>query len=182
MQQKKMAVDFDEEVKMSDLIRRQDAINALIEKGQESERYKLGEFWELNFKEIQEALATVQSAEPERKMPREDTISRQDAIDALDCSISITGRKNAETVLDLICAIRDRINASPSAEPRWIPVSERLPKVGETVIAQCSANIIETLKVDSDGDWYHEVGHCYPSGFVIAWKPLPEPYVEDDYE
>ena len=49
---------------MDDLISRQDAIYALLEKGQRSRRYKLGEIWELNFDEIREALATVQSAEP----------------------------------------------------------------------------------------------------------------------
>lgn len=48
---------------MSDLISRQDAILALLEKGQRSKRYKLGEIWELNFDEIREALATVPSAE-----------------------------------------------------------------------------------------------------------------------
>ena len=46
---------------MSDLISRQDAILALLEKGQRSRRYKLGEIWELNFDEIREALATAPS-------------------------------------------------------------------------------------------------------------------------
>jgi len=49
---------------MSDLISRQDAILALLEKGQRSRRYKLGEIWELNFDEIREALETVPSAYP----------------------------------------------------------------------------------------------------------------------
>ena len=53
---------------MSDLIRREDAIDALLEKGQSSRRYKIGEIWELNFDEIREALATVPSAEPEQKV------------------------------------------------------------------------------------------------------------------
>ena len=52
---------------MSDLIRREDVINALEEKGQSSRRYKLGEFWELNLSEIKEALDGIPSAEPERK-------------------------------------------------------------------------------------------------------------------
>ena len=51
---------------MTDLISRQDAINALLEKGQRSRRYKLGEIWELNFDEIREALATVPSAYPKK--------------------------------------------------------------------------------------------------------------------
>ena len=33
-----------------------DAVLALLEKGQHSKRYKLGESWELNFFEIQEAI------------------------------------------------------------------------------------------------------------------------------
>ena len=46
---------------MNDIISRQGAIGALVEKGQRSRRYKLGETWELNFDEIREALATVPS-------------------------------------------------------------------------------------------------------------------------
>ena len=42
------------------------ALNALVEKGQSSKRYKLGEFWELNLSEIKEALDDIPSAEPER--------------------------------------------------------------------------------------------------------------------
>ena len=52
---------------MSDLIDREDAITALVEKGQNSKRYKLGEKWELNLPEIIEAINTIPSAEPERK-------------------------------------------------------------------------------------------------------------------
>jgi len=51
----------------SDLISRRAVELALIEKGQASKRYKLGEFWELNGEEIREALASVPSAQPEWK-------------------------------------------------------------------------------------------------------------------
>ena len=51
---------------MSDLIRREDVINALVEKGQSSKRYKLGEFWELNLPEIIDAIDAIPSADPER--------------------------------------------------------------------------------------------------------------------
>ena len=54
---------------MSDVISRQDAILALLEKGQRSRRYKLGEIWELNFDEIREAIATVPSAQSEEVIP-----------------------------------------------------------------------------------------------------------------
>lgn len=49
---------------MDDLISRAAAELALIEKGQASKRYKLGEFWELNGKEIREALDTVPVVKP----------------------------------------------------------------------------------------------------------------------
>lgn len=51
---------------MSDLISRQAVFDALIEKGQNSKRYKLGENWELNLPEIIEAINAIPSAEPER--------------------------------------------------------------------------------------------------------------------
>lgn len=49
---------------MSDsIVYRKDVYNALVEKGQVSKRYKLGEEWELNGKEIREALENVPSVE-----------------------------------------------------------------------------------------------------------------------
>lgn len=46
------------------LIDRDAALEALIEKGQTSRRYKLSEIWELNGQEIKEALNTIPSAQP----------------------------------------------------------------------------------------------------------------------
>jgi len=52
---------------MSDLIRRGDVLDALIEKGQKSKRYEWGDRWELNLFEIKEAVESVPSVEPEWK-------------------------------------------------------------------------------------------------------------------
>ena len=52
-----------------------------------------------------------------------DLISRQAAIDAINCDITITGRQNAELVAETIGTFVDRIKALPPAEPkrgRWI--------------------------------------------------------------
>ena len=69
---------------------------------------------------------------------------------------------------------------TPSAQPeRWISCSERMPRQGQEVICQCRANMIKVLKLDACGDWYQDAEHCYMSGFVIAWMPLPEPYKEE---
>ena len=52
--------------RMDDLISRKAVELAMIEKGQNSKRYRLGETWELNGEEIREALATIPSVEPEQ--------------------------------------------------------------------------------------------------------------------
>ena len=71
---------------MSDLISRQDAISALLEKGQRSKRYKLGEIWELNFDEIREALTSVLSAGNEEEFDklRDQLNNRNDYISELE--------------------------------------------------------------------------------------------------
>ena len=65
----------------------------------------------------------------------------------------------------------------PPAKPKWIPCSERLPRVREWVLCQCRAGIMDVLRLTEDGDWNKNYPHAeYMSGFVIAWMPLPEPY------
>jgi hypothetical protein len=64
----------------SDCISKQAAYIAMVEKGQASKRYKLGEEWELNGAEIREALETVPSIQPE---PEVKPISYQDCSNAL---------------------------------------------------------------------------------------------------
>ena len=54
----------------------------------------------------------------------DDLISRQAAIDAIHCDITVTGKQNAELVASTIGAFVDRIKALPSAQPEEaIPVS-----------------------------------------------------------
>lgn len=48
---------------MGDYIEREAAILGLLEKGQHSRRYKLGDVWELNFDEIREAIAGIPAAD-----------------------------------------------------------------------------------------------------------------------
>lgn len=47
-------------MKDNDLITRREVELILLEKGQETERYKWGEQWELNFSEIREVLSEYQ--------------------------------------------------------------------------------------------------------------------------
>lgn len=50
-----------------DAVSRKAVFEAMIEKGQHSRRYRLGETWELNGTEIRETLDTVPSVTPKRK-------------------------------------------------------------------------------------------------------------------
>ena len=83
--------------------------------------------------------------------------------------------RDIATIIENEQDMRVMLASKPSAQ-QWIPVTERLPKVGRTVICQCRADILKLLKLDSGGDWYQDAEHAYMRGFVIAWMPLPEPY------
>lgn len=115
----------------------------------------------------------------------DDLISRQKAINALIDALAWTwsGTWSEKAAIDAIKNL-------PSAEPGWIPIEEKLPEVGESVlvtfsliekyswvkIARYGTPIHDEHNVcfyESDSEW----GDCEISG-VTAWMPLPEPYQE----
>lgn len=64
-----------------------------------------------------------------------------------------------------------------SAQPGWIPTSERLPDIRQWVLCQCRAGIMDVLRLTADGSWSKNYPHAeYMSGFVVAWMPLPTPW------
>ena len=109
-----------------------------------------------------------------------DLISRQAAIDAISCDITVTGRQNAELVAATIGAFADRIKALPSAqpEPQWIPCSERLPEAGKYVL-----RTIRKFGWHGEEYWSVDIGpYNTNDGSIIAWMPLPEPWKEKPNE
>lgn len=112
-----------------------------------------------------------------------DLIERQIALNAVDAIGHIATMPDGDKCVRR-SAVKYTLSMLPPAqpEPKWIPCSERLPRQGQEVICQCRANIIKVLKLDAYGDWYQDADHCYMSGFVIAWMPLPEPYKEGETE
>ena len=102
------------------------------------------------------------SQEGTTKGTTSDLISRQQAIDALDC----------------INGVEEVLRSLPPAqpEPQWIPIAEHLLKDGTWNIFTDGKNIsVERYKADA-------IDHFFPNGRwfdledVIAWMPLPEPY------
>lgn len=70
-------------------------------------------------------------------------------------------------------------------EPKWIPVTERLPEEGLTVLILAENGHIEFGQRDENKwEWLAEsiADYWTEAEEVIAWQPLPEPYEESDGE
>lgn len=67
---------------------------------------------------------------------------------------------------------------------RWIPVSERLPDESGFYLIQQEASFMEYMRVarysTENQKFRNAEVKCYYAD-VIAWLPLPEPYVQGDY-
>lgn len=105
---------------------------------------------------------------------REDFINRQDAIEAM-LELNTDGRVSWKD------AVIDTLDALPSAKAGWIPVSERLPEVGEIcllTVHEYGWNCKEYTRVIIG-----EYSDNY-ANHILAWMPLPTPYREDieDYK
>lgn len=72
-------------------------------------------------------------------------------------------------------------------EPRWIPVSERLPKSSGVYIVsrwfsdgEENAILTDANYYDGNGYWYNDNrinwGRDLVTDKIVAWMPLPEPY------
>lgn len=99
-----------------------------------------------------------------------DLINRQDAIERIERDAY------RHTYLDQII---DVIKEVPSA-PHWIPCSERLPEDGFYLVTN-KWHHIDLLNYQQNRGWRHgnmQDTEGRPS--VIAWMPLPEPYMRHD--
>lgn len=125
-----------------------------------------------------------------------DIISRADAIEAIASRDETDGTVKVFTGRQ----VNEILTALPSAQPEWIPVTERLPEEGQMVLTTirghdgiivqdgetreeatervCNSVIYVSVGfIGSDG-WYGADG--YPQiVHPVAWMPLPEPYKED---
>lgn len=102
--------------------------------------------------------------------PSGDAVSRE-AVDDILCLYS-----DGNGMIDARGAVR-MVRELPSVnpqEPKWIPVSERLPQINEWVLCQCRAGY-KVLRLTSYRCYRNDTQE-YMDSFVIAWMPLPMPY------
>jgi hypothetical protein len=70
-------------------------------------------------------------------------------------------------------------------EPKWIPVSEKLPEEGKEVLTCSNGVFIEIQSLEnSHGNiyWENQNGDWSDIDEVIAWMPLPKPYKAESEE
>lgn len=78
----------------------------------------------------------------------------------------------------------DAIRVMPSVtpqEPRWIPVSERLPEKNVEVLATTIGDVVIIAEMFSVNDWY-ECATNAKADEIVAWMPLPKPYEPQESE
>lgn len=121
-----------------------------------------------------------------------DLISRQAAIDALAKhmrDMAVMDSFDADTSVDGWKPLAENVLKSvPSAQPEWIPCSERLPEeYGDYLITWTTSRrkrpfiaICEGVPYSNEFEWQLEdYIYAYPNVKVIAWMPLPEPYKKE---
>ena len=104
-----------------------------------------------------------------------DCISRSRAIERLELNFPISaGADNSRDrhrymqALADIQAIRELPSVTPQ-EPRWIPVSERLPEEDGGYLVTVKQGYVRTSLWVGNAEYWNE---------VTAWMPLPKPYRE----
>ena len=165
----------------SDLIERQDALDALEKIGwietKADKEYAIRLFTDLPPAQPEIEERTEEFAQ---NVPKEDLISRKAAIDALKNERSDWNCDYNVPVDHCIDAIYSVPSVQP--EPHWIPVSERLPESKPedleypTVIACCEdGEVMTACYYESTKEW--GIGENYDRKInPVAWMPLPEPY------
>ena len=115
-----------------------------------------------------------------------DLIDRQAAIDEIKAVYEWHDTVTADRLIQ-------HFKALPSAQPEWIPCSERLPDIkehycSEPCIVYCKNGAYGFAELEENifgqvgwncerDDEYHEL-----LGEVLAWMPLPEPYKDGEQD
>ena len=107
-----------------------------------------------------------------------DLIERQAAIEVIDAVFPVDPMKS-EYAQGIACGAalaKTYVEQLPSAQ-QWIPCSERLPEIGQSVLLSVGGMYSAEGCLREDGDWAQfRWDAIQRKDMVGAWKPLPEPY------
>ena len=122
---------------------------------------------------LHNALQEQKEMEKREKLYKEnkmnDLISRQAAIDAIEIT-------SFDDYGDYMRA-KELIEALPSAQPHWIPCSERLPKSGEQVFVYLFEDSpYIAWYSDRDEKWHTNDFTLNADEEPKEWLPLPDPH------
>ena len=87
---------------------------------------------------------------------------------------------------DMVNCVKGMSSVTPQ-EPRWIPVSERMPEPNRLVLCYITTGVTKTyflaMRNEYYDDWEEGIGGSRLLGMdlgykVLAWMPLPKPYSE----
>ena len=105
-------------------------------------------------------------------------MTREEAVELFNSEIKNFKRLDyspKEAVQEYIDAMEMAIKAL-EREPKWIPVSERLPEEGKDVLTQAIFKDDIKMCVSSRVDYNYWTGWRTRYINIVAWMPLPEPY------
>lgn len=109
-------------------------------------------------------------------------------------AVGMTEEELSEDFKDGVLSVLNMMSKQPTitAEPHWIPCSERLPEEKDAGIlkklgtSKRSEYVLATVEVKGermtvtactyDGKWDWNMKYAFPYYKIIAWKPLPEPF------
>lgn len=126
------------------------------------------EFFKMSVKALQEE-------------PCDDCVRRQEVLDILKDEWNKFSDAN-DAMQESINAIKALKSVTPKQEPRWIPVSERLPEKNGAYLAYIINPSDDECRYIMTCEYFvNDPYHWCPddetaSHNVVAWMPLPEPY------
>lgn len=108
----------------------------------------------------------------------DDTIYREAAVKHLKHRLYETATNNPD-IAGVFSEIADNrvetwIEELPSAQQRWIPVTERLPEEDGTYIVCLDDRSV--FEYDYISKWWDDDAWQYCGKDVVAWMPLPDPW------
>lgn len=109
-----------------------------------------------------------------------DTIYRQEAIDSVNAYLGLSA---VSRTVQNMTSIQEILEKLPSAQSEWIPCSERLPEVGQSVLISVGGIYVAEGCLRWDGDWVQfRWDAIHRKDMVGAWKPLGEPWRGEEHD